>query len=92
MSDWSGLNMAIDADRAALHALVDAVPDERLAEAKAAMRTLVDPVLLALLTAPPEDEELSADELAALEQAEVERAAGTVIYVTDDELARRIGG
>ena len=61
--------MAIDTDREALHALVDAVPRERLAEAKAAMQALADPVLLALLTAPPEDEELAPDELAALEQA-----------------------
>ena len=83
--------MAIDTDRAELRALVDAVPKERLAEAKAAIRALVDPVLLALLTAPPEDEELSTDELAELEQAEAERAAGTVEYVSHEELARRIG-
>ena len=84
--------MAIDTDREALHALVDAVPRDRLAEAKAAMQALADPVLLALLTAPPEDEELAPDELAALEQAEADRAAGTVTYVTDDDLARRLGG
>ena len=84
--------MAIDTEREALHVLVDAVPQDRLAEAKAAMQSLADPVLLALLTAPPEDEDLDADELAALEQAEAERAAGTAIYVTDDELARRLGG
>jgi hypothetical protein len=84
--------MAIDTDRAALHALVDAIPDERLAEAKVAMRGLTDPVLLALLTAPPEDEDLSTDELAALEQSEAERAAGAVEYVSDEELARRIDG
>ena len=83
--------MAIETDRAALRALVDAVPDERLAEAKAAISSLVDPVLLALLTAPPEDEELSAEELAELEQAEAERAAGTIEYVSHEELVRRIG-
>lgn len=83
--------MAIETDRAALRALVDAVPDERLAEAKAAISSLVDPVLLALLTAPPEDEELSVEELAELEQAEAERAAGTIEYVSHEELARRIG-
>jgi hypothetical protein len=56
------------------------------------MRALVDPVLLALLTAPPEDEELSTDELAELERAEVERAAGTIEYVSHEDLARRIDG
>ena len=84
--------MAIETDRAALHALVDAVPDEWLAEAKAAMRALVDPVLLALLMAPPEDEELSTDERAELERAEAERAAGTIEYVSHEDLARRIDG
>ena len=83
--------MAIDTDRAALHALVDAIPDERLTEAKAAIHALIDPVLLALLTAPAEDEELSADEMDELEQAEAEREAGTIEYVSHDELARRIG-
>ena len=83
--------MVVDTNREALHMLVDAVPKERLAEADAAIRALTDPVLLALLTAPPEDEELSVDELAELEQAEAERAAGTVEYVSHEELARRIG-
>lgn len=83
--------MTIETDRAALRALVDAVPDDRLSAAKAAIQALADPVLLALMTAPPEDEELSADELAELEQAEAERAAGTIEYVSHEELARRIG-
>jgi len=77
--------MAIDTDREALRALVDAVPQERLVEAKAAIQALADPVLLALLTAPPEDEELSAEELAALDLAEAERAVGTETYVTANE-------
>jgi hypothetical protein len=83
--------MAIETDRAVLRAMVDAVPDERIADAKAAIQSLADPVLLALLTAPPEDEELSPDELAELERAEAERAAGTIEYVSHEELVRRIG-
>ena len=83
--------MAIDTDRETLHQLVDALPQERLAEAKAAIGALA-PVLLALLTAPPEDEELSPEELAALDEYERERASGSVTYISNDEMARRIGG
>ena len=32
-----------------------------------------------------------ADEMAELEQAEAERASGTIEYVSHEELARRIG-
>jgi hypothetical protein len=85
--DWSDVDMAIDTDREALHALLDAVPDERLAEAKSAIGALADPVMAALLAAQPEDEELSTEELAELEAVDAERAAGTIAYVTDAELA-----
>lgn len=84
--------MAIGADRDTLHALVEAIPPERLPDAIGAMQMLADPVLLALLTAPMEDEDLSDEEVAALDEAEVESAGGTMVIVTDRELARRIGG
>ena len=86
-------DMAIDVDRGTLHTLVEALRPESLAHAREMLEPLADPVLLALLTAPAEDEELSDDEVAALDALEAERAAGTPIaYVTDAELARRIGG
>ena len=85
--------MAIDTDRGALHTIVEALRPEALARARQALEPLADPVLLALLTAPAEDEELGEEEQAALDAIETERAAGTPIaYVTDEELARRIGG
>ena len=74
-----------------LHTLLDAVPEDRLADAREALERIADPVMLALLTAPPEDEHLSIDEQAALERVDAERAAGTARYVSDEELARRIG-
>ena len=49
--------MAIETDRAALHALVDAIPDERLAEAKATIR---------LLTIPEDDEPVTDEERESL--------------------------
>ncbi len=85
--------MAIDAERGALHTLVEAIRPEELERARRALEPLVDPVMLALLTAPAEDEELGADEVAALDRIDSERASGTPVrYVTDDELAERIGG
>ena len=45
--------MAIDTDRAMLHALVDAIPDERLKEAIATVR---------LLTIPEDDEPVTDEE------------------------------
>jgi len=73
-----------------LHTLLDSIPEDRLPAIREALEKLSDPVLLALVTAPPEDEELDPDERAALEEAE--RAAGTVEYITHEELGRRIGG
>ena len=74
-----------------LRAMLDAIPDDRLPAAHEALARLTDPVLLSLLNAPPEDEDLSPSESADLADAEAERAAGTIEYVSHDELARRIG-
>src|SRR3954463_13676349 len=73
-----------------LHTLLDSIPEDRLPAIREALEKLSDPVLLALGTAPPGDEELDPDERAALEEAE--RAAGTVEYIPHEELGRRIGG
>lgn len=75
-----------------LRAMLDAIPDDRLPAAQAALSPLVDPFLLALATAPAEDEELSPDELAQLDQAEAELRDGTIRYVTHEELGRRLRG
>lgn len=84
--------MAIDADRGSLHTLIEALRPESLSHAREVLEPLVDPVLLALLTAPTDDEELSPDEQAALAEAKARRASGNVEYVSDEELSRRIGG
>lgn len=49
--------MAIDTDRAEFHTLVDAIPDERLKEALAAVR---------LLTIPEDDEPVTDEERESL--------------------------
>jgi hypothetical protein len=56
-NDWSYSDMAIDTDRATLHTFVDAIPDERLKEALAAVR---------LLTIPEDDEPVTEEDLEAI--------------------------
>ncbi|MGE3269907.1 MAG: hypothetical protein AB7P40_14240 [Chloroflexota bacterium] len=62
--------MAIDADRDALHALVDALPPERLAEAKAA---------LSQLNVPDDDEPLTDQDLTAILEGREEYRRGETI-------------
>jgi hypothetical protein len=77
----------------ALYQLIDALPECEWPEAERYLKGLStdDPVLRALLLAPPEDEELSDDEAAALAEAEAERASGTIHYVDHDMLRRELG-
>jgi hypothetical protein len=73
--------------------VIDALPDDFLDEVSRYLAAYCDnPALRALLLAPPEDEALSPEEQAMLEAARADRAAGTGRYVSDEELARRIGG
>jgi hypothetical protein len=80
--------------RAALHHLVDELPECLWSEAERYLRGLTtdDPVLRALLLAPPEDEELDPEEIRALETARAKRARGEAVYVSDEDVARELGG
>jgi hypothetical protein len=49
-----------------LHAMLDAIPEERLAAAREALAALADPVWLALMNAPDDDEPLTDDDLQAI--------------------------
>ena len=73
---------------------MDALPDGELAEAKrylTGLNTPDDPVLRAALLAPLEGEELSEEELAALDEAEARRERGEAHYVSNEEVRREIG-
>ena len=64
-------------ERGLLHAVIDALPDAALDEVSRYLAAHCDdPVLRSLLLAPPEDEALSPGELAMLEAARADRAAG----------------
>ncbi len=77
----------------ALHTLVDQLPSSQVSTAVRLLESLrsgdYDPVLLALLTAPVDDEPETDEERAAVEEAKADIAAGRV--VTNEELRREIG-
>jgi hypothetical protein len=72
--------MAVDTNRDELHLLVDALPDERLAEAKAA---------LALLTIPEDDEPVTEEERASLDATHEAHLRGEL--VPHDVAMRQLG-
>ena len=76
--------------RDVLHELVDALPDELLPEAEWRLAALrYDPLLRFFLTAPEDDEPLTPEEVALIEEAEAEIARGETIpwEVVREELA-----
>ena len=77
----------------ALYHLIDVLPECLWPEAERYLKGLntPDPMLRALLLAPPEDEDLTDEEAAALAAAEAERASGTAHYVDHDALRRELG-
>jgi hypothetical protein len=75
--------------RASLHELLDALPEDRLAEAgRLLIRLIDDPVLRALVLAPEDDEAVTPEQAAILD-----RRCATVRgrTVSDEEAARRLG-
>jgi hypothetical protein len=52
-----------------LHKLIDYVPEAKVAMAHEVLRSLVDPVSLSLLNAPPDDEPETDEEREAFERA-----------------------
>ena len=76
--------------RSDLHSILDAIPEDRLSDAWAALEALADPVLLAFLTAPEDDEPLTPEDVAAIEEGKADIARGDVISYADVE--RRLLG
>jgi hypothetical protein len=70
-----------------LHILLDHIPDNDVPTARKFLRSLVDPVELSLLTAPPDDEPESDEERAAVEDARSEPGPGT----PHEEVLREFG-
>jgi hypothetical protein len=74
--------------RAELHTILDSLPEDRLEAAREALAALADPVLLALLSAPEDDEPLTDEDLQAIAEGEEDRKHGRTITL-DEYIARR---
>jgi hypothetical protein len=62
-----------------LRAMLDAIPDEKLPAAREALAPLTDPVLLAFLNAPMDDEPLTDEDLAAIAEGKADIARGDTV-------------
>jgi hypothetical protein len=70
-----------------LHTLLDAIPEDRLAAARDALTALADPIWLALIAAPEDDEPLTEEDLQAIAEGEEDARLGLAISL--DEFERR---
>jgi hypothetical protein len=70
-----------------LHILLDHIPDNDVPTARKFLRSLIDPVELSLLAAPPDDEPESEEERSAVEAARSEPGPGT----PHEEVLREFG-
>ncbi len=77
--------------REELHAIVDALPDADLAEARRLLTALTasDPALRAARLAPLDDEPLTDEDRAAILEAEAGYRRGE--WVTNEEMRRELG-
>jgi predicted transcriptional regulator len=66
-----------------LRAMLDAIPDEKLPAAREALARLTDPVLLAFLNAPMDDEPLTDEDLAAIAEGKADIARGLTVPLAD---------
>jgi hypothetical protein len=73
-----------------LRLLVDHIPEGDVPVARKILRALMDPVELALLNAPEDDEPLSEHELAALEEADRRERSGEPL-ISHEEMMREFG-
>jgi hypothetical protein len=83
-------NLQADAMREELRLLVDRIPEDDVAAARKILRALIDPIELALLNAPEEDEALSEHELNALREADL-REAREEALISHEEIMREFG-
>jgi hypothetical protein len=81
--------MAIDTEREAVRALVDAVPDSLLAEARAALELLVHSPAPGFPDVPEDDEPITPEDLEAIREGHEEYLRGELI--PHDVAMREIG-
>jgi hypothetical protein len=79
----------ITQERREAHALLDALPAEKLNAVRGLLEVMVEPLARSLALAPVEDEELTPETIAALERARASFARGEKI--PHDEILREFG-
>jgi hypothetical protein len=83
-------NIEADLSRRELHKLVDHIPEPEVASVRDYLRSLLDPVELALLNAPADDEPMSEHERTAWEADELRRQRGES-PISAEEVLRELG-
>ena len=79
----------LDQERRQAHALIDALPAEKLTAVKSLLEVMVEPLARSLALAQVEEEGLTPDTVAALERARASLARGEGI--PHDEMLREFG-
>jgi len=79
-----------DANRSELHELLDRIPEQEIESTREYLRSLVDPVEAALLSAAADDEPLSTHERAALADAERRQRRGDSL-ISHNEILDEFG-
>ena len=69
--------------REELHTILDSIPEDRLEAAREALAALADPVLLALLNAPENDEPLTEEDLQAIAEGDEDQRLGRTITLEE---------
>lgn len=83
-------NLETSSMREELRLLVDHIPEGDVPAARKILRALLDPVELALLNAPADDEPLSEHEICALEEADRRERSGEPL-ISHEEIVREFG-
>jgi hypothetical protein len=76
--------------RERMHNLLETIPEDRLQEAEAVLTRFIDPVALAFLNAPEDDEETTEEDLQALDDARAEYERGETVSL--DEAMSELSG
>jgi hypothetical protein len=79
----------IDQDRRQAHALIDALPAEKLTAVKSLLEVMVEPLARSLALAQTDEEELAPETIAALDRARTSLARGEGI--PHDDVLREFG-
>ncbi len=79
----------VNSERQQAHALLDMLPEEKLAAVRSLLEVMVEPLAHSLDSAPIEDEEVTPETAAALERSRASLARGKGI--PHEEILREFG-